>query len=98
IEFFKSRTELESYRGLDAQLAKATTICAMLMVGRKIREQGLRNLRHIRKVILPDPYLNAARDYAKTVNDEMHFSTYIKEATKYLQNNGVEVKWYPYVL
>src|SRR5262245_32065967 len=98
VEFFESRAKLENRRNLDAQLAKATTIYAILIVGRKIREQQLLHIRNIRKAILPDPYSRSFAHYAKTVGEENHLEKYVVETTTYLTKEGIEVKWYPHVI
>jgi len=96
LKFFSDRDSLERNRSLDAQLAQASEVDAIFMVGRKLQELEIKNIRRLKRVILPNPNGQSAITYAKTVDQLGHFQRHIAEATKSLRDeHKIEVKWWP---
>jgi hypothetical protein len=82
-------------KDFDTQLSQAANIDAVVVIGRTIRESNLQNLRRIRRVIFPHPQAESTKRYARTVNEQNRIERDIVEATIFLKESHIDVRWYP---
>jgi len=98
VEFFPSRTSLQQRRSLDDLLGTATKIDAVVVIGRTLHETELDNIRHVRRVIFPDPDSASLMHYAGTVDERGHIQRNVCEASRSLLQKKIEVRWYPHMI
>ncbi len=96
LEFFPTREILDRARTYDELLARAEKIDAAYVTGRKISEHDIPNIRHIHRVILPDPRSKSLVSYAIGIVNSPELQGYIIRATQDAKEKyGIEVRWYP---
>jgi hypothetical protein len=98
IEFFPDRSALEKSRSIDEQLATASDVVGVFIIGRKFRQNYVENSRRLSRLILPRPDAESVRHYATSVDDIGHFQRSIVETTKALQERGTTIRWHPEII
>lgn len=96
LEFFPNRKTLDRSRDYDDFLGTADTIYACYVTGRKLRQYDIKNISHVREVILPDPTSKSFLTFANSIGEPVNQQLYVCQVTKYLkQERRINVLWYP---
>jgi hypothetical protein len=98
VEFFADRSALEKARSIDEQLATASEVVGVFIVGRKFRQNYVENYRRLSRLILPKPDAESVKHYAASVDDMGNFQKAIAQTTKALQERGITIRWHPEII
>jgi hypothetical protein len=98
VEFFPDRSTLEKSRSIDEQLATASDVVGVFIVGRKFRQNHIENSRRLSRLILPRPDTESVRHYANSVDDIGNFQRSIVQTTLALQERGTTIRWHPEII
>ena len=96
LEFFPTRAILDRARDYDELLARAEKIDAAYTTGQVLTDFDIANIRHIRRLILPDPRSESLVSYAISIGNSPDLQRQIIRATQDVRENyGIDVRWYP---